>query len=87
MDTFLIGFLSAVVILFLIAMVVGLVWIVRLTKKVNSLDNVVQNEVNQVYVHMDKEINSIYHRCSDLESNFEKQLDSRINKLENKIVK
>lgn len=91
MDSFLVGFLSAVIIVFLIVMVVGLVGIVRLFKSVGNLNDVIENEVKQLHYRLDievsKEFEDIRRKIDDEICCVERSIDSRINKLENKIKK
>jgi archaellum component FlaC len=109
MDTFLVGFLSALVIVLVIALVVGLVYIVKLVKRVKNLESSVEDvyrdisRINDETHHrIDSEITNI-NRTSDfnvttinsrinnelvdLEKKTGSMIDSRINKLEEKIKK
>lgn len=109
MDTFLIGFLSALVVIFMIAGVVGLVYVGKLRTKINLMDNVMTNEFTSLHQRIDNEVREIrswvegefanIYRRFDEENGFinhrvdlevkelQSSIDSRMNKLENKIVK
>ncbi len=96
MEHFVVGFLSAIVIIFLIAFVVGIVMLVKIKKQVES--NKTQIDVNEDYANrrVDMETLEIYRQFETADKEIIQQIenevrelksfiDSRINKLENKI--
>jgi hypothetical protein len=91
MDSFLVGFLSAVIIVFLIVTVVGLVGVFRLFKSVRHLDEVIKSEVEQVHYRLDndvsREFEEIRRKIDDEICFVERSIDSRINKMENRFKK
>jgi uncharacterized protein YoxC len=87
MDTFLVGFLSALVIILVIALVVGLVTIVKLFKRVKDLEVSVEDVYREI-----SNVNDEIHRRIDgemieIEKTIESKTDSKINKLEDRLKK
>jgi predicted PurR-regulated permease PerM len=98
MEQYILGWLHAVGIIFIIAMVARLVVIGfkinNLSKKVKDLEayqeinqNDLTNNVNHLEDIINKKEEIVMKNIEDVQKQFEATLDSRINKLENKINK
>ena len=98
MEQYLLGWLHAVGIIFIIAMVSGLVIMMikinKSTKKIKDLEayqeigqNDLANNVQQLEEDINKREESMNRNIEDLQKQLEATIDSRINKLENKIIK
>lgn len=98
MEQYLLGWLHAVGIIFIIAMVSGLVIMMikinKSTKKIKDLEayqeigqNDLTNNVQQLEEEINKREESIIKYVDDIHKQLEATIDSRINKLENKIIK
>lgn len=86
MSEFMLGCLSALVIIFIIAMVVGMVYVLVKIKKLLDDINSLYNDLDDVRKYIDTDIGNCLHRRIDNEVEYIKSsIDSRINKLENKI--
>jgi len=90
MDNFWIGFLSAIVILFGIGMVLGIIFIFRLSKQVKELfchiDSGYQN-TEEVKKSIMEEIQRDRVQNNMVHDDIFREIDSRIDKLENKLTK
>jgi len=98
MEQYILGWFHAVGIILIIAMVSGLVIIIfkinKLSKKVKDLEDYHETDQKDFSIniqHIEEEINKreeiITRNIWDLQKHLESELDSRINKLENKIKK
>lgn len=83
MDTFLVGFLSAVVIMFLVIVVAGIVGVVKLFKRTTSF----VNDVVDIHNRIDRETERLDRRIDENAMAIESKVDSQINKLENRLRK
>lgn len=83
MDTFLVGFLSAVVIMFLVVVVVGIVGVVKLFKRTTAF----VNDIVDIHNRIDKETERLDRRIDENAMAIESKVDSQINKLENRLRK
>ena len=81
MDTFLVGFLSAVVIMFLVIVVAGIVGVVKLFKRTAAF----VNDVSDIHNRIDREVDRIDRRVDENAMALESKVDSQINKLENRL--
>ena len=98
MEQYILGWFHAVGIILIIAMVSGLVIIIfkvnKISKKVKDLEDYHETDQKDFLIniqHIEEEINKreeiITRNIWDLQKHLESELDSRINKLENKIKK
>ena len=92
MDTFLIGFLSAMVIVFLIAVVVGLVMISQLKRRADGFDEYIidlhrkiETETGEISRRLDLQSLHIERQVATEVKKLEAMVDSRVNKVESKI--
>jgi len=98
MEQYILGWFHAVGIIFIIAMVAGLVIIIfkinKLSKKVKDLEDYhetdqsdLTNNIKYIGDEINKREEITMRNINDVQKHLEAELDSRINKLENKIKK
>jgi cell shape-determining protein MreC len=82
------GMLTVVAIIMIVVIVVGLVKVIKQEKQLKNLEQALSNFVDRVErsTALDDLFKEINHRIDSVENNFNSQLDSRLDKLESKLI-